>query len=160
MAKTLEDSTNDEVPTRWDALKSILFSAEKRKAIGHAWILYFHLVFHMDSRNELLTNFQRLAKDLDESVATIKRWKRKLVTANVVSSRQINHGIALTLLPPYDSPATAMKDDIVELRLRSDPKTRNMLKMALGSDYLVLLPILSDLVHRVQRLEKINSSSQ
>ena len=50
---------------------------------------------------------------------------------------------------------TAIKDDIAEMRLRSDPKTRHLLKMALGSDDLVMLPILADLAQRLEYLEKI-----
>lgn len=144
---------NQEKPTRWDALKSILLSSEKRKAIGSAWPLYFYLIFHLDSKNEFQTSLRDLAKDLEENQNTVKRWKEQLIRARVISNRQTKHGIILSLLPPYDSPATALKDDVVELKLRSDPKTRNMLKMALGSNYMVLLPILADLAQRVERLE-------
>lgn len=143
-------------PTRWDALRSILLASERRKAIGAAWPLYFHLVFRLDYRNQLVTNSGELTEELKEKSGTIKKWKERLVRRQVVSNKKVKHGVALSLLPPYDSPATALKDDIVELRLRSDVKTRNMLKMALGADYLVLLPILADLAQRVERLEKIN----
>lgn len=84
---------------------------------------------------------------------TVKRWKKQFIKTRVILNRQTKHGIILSPLPPYDSPATALKDDVVELKLRSDPKTRNMLKMALGSNYMILLPILADLAQRVERLE-------
>lgn len=147
---------NQEKPTRWDALKAILLSQEKRSSIGSAWSLYFYFIFHMDSKNEFVTSLMEIAENMEVSPDTVKKWKEKLIGAGVLSSRKVKHGVALSLLPPYDSPATALKDDIVELRLRSDVKTRNMLKMALGADYLVLLPILADLAQRVERLEKIN----
>lgn len=51
-----------EKPTRWDALKSILFSIERRKAIGSGWSLYFYLVYRLDSKNELQTSLSELAK--------------------------------------------------------------------------------------------------
>ena len=140
-------------PTRWDALKAILLSPERRKTIGTCWPLYFHLIYHLDSKNELQVSMNQLSRDLDESASTIKKWKEQLIKKRVVSNRQTKHGIILSLLPPYDSPATALKDDVVELRLRSDSKTRNMLKMALGSNYMVLLPIIADLAQRVERLE-------
>ena len=82
-----------------------------------------------------------------------RRWEEHLIRMRVISSRQASHGVILSLLPPYDSPATALKDDVVELKLKSDPKTRNMLKMALGSNYMVLLPLIADLAQRVERLE-------
>ena len=150
---------HQEKPTRWDALKSILLSPDKRKAIGSAWSLYFYLIFRLDSDNQFVTNFAELAGDLSEKPETVKKWKEKLVRGGVISSRKVKHGVALSLFPPYDSPATALKDDIVELRLRSDVKTRNMLKMALGADYLVLLPILADLAQRIERLEKMKQPS-
>lgn len=137
-----------EKPTRWDALQSILLASEKRKAIGVAWPLYFYLVFRLDYRNQLVTNFGELAEELKEKSGTLKKWKERLVRRQVVSNKKVKHGFALSLLPPYDSPSSALKDDIVELRLRSDVKTRNMLKMVLGADYLVLLPILAALAQR------------
>ena len=94
-----------------------------------------------------------LSKKLGQRPPTVKRWKEHLVRTRIISNRQTKHGVILRLLPPYDSPATALKDDVVELKLRSDPKTRNMLKMALGSNYMVLLPIIADLAQRVERLE-------
>ena len=93
------------------------------------------------------------SEDLGESAPTVRRWKAQLINARVILNRPTKHGIILSLLPPYDSPATALKDDVIELKLRSDPKTRNMLKMALGSNYMVLLPIIADLAQRVERLE-------
>lgn len=149
---------NEEIPTRWDALKSILLFPEKRKAIGPAWTLYFYLIFQMDSKNKLVTNYQKLKEDLEEGIPTIKKWKERLIKERIIINQQINHGIAISLLPPYDAPAIAIRDDIVELKLRSDPKTRNLLKMALSSDYLALLPILSDLAQRMEHLEKTRLS--
>ena len=144
---------NLETPTRWDALKAILLSQEKRKAIGSGWPLYFYLMYHLNLKNELQINMSELAEDLGESAPTVRRWKAQLINARVILNRPTKHGIILSLLPPYDSPATALKDDVIELKLRSDPKTRNMLKMALGSNYMVLLPIIADLAQRVERLE-------
>lgn len=146
-------ANTEDKPTRWDVLKSILLSAEKRNAIGHAWSLYFYLVYHLDSKNELRIGMGELSRALEKPPPTVKQWKEHLIRMKVISSRQAKHSVVLSLLPPYDSPATALKDDVVELKLRSDPKTRNMLKMALGSNYMVLLPIIADLAQRVERLE-------
>jgi len=140
-------------PTRWDALKGILFYREKRKAIGAAWPLYFYLVFQSDVSNRLITSYPKLAEDLGESADTIKKWKERLIKSQVIANRQTSHGMILSVLSPYDTPVTAMKDDLVELRLKTDSKTRNLLKTALGSDSVALLPIIADLARKVELLE-------
>ena len=142
-----------DTPTRWDALKNVMFYRERREAIGSAWQLYLYLAFQGDPRNRFVTNYPKLAEDLGEPMGTIKKWKERLILEKVIASEKTKHGFVISLLPPYDTPVTAMKDDVVDLRLRSDSKTRNIIKMALGSDSGALLTIIADLARKVEALE-------
>lgn len=146
-----------EGPTRWDALKGILFYREKRRAIGPAWPLYFYLIFQGDPANRLVTSYPRLVEDLGESADTLKKWKEGLIERGVLENKQASHGMILSLVPPFDAPVTALRDDWVELRLRSDAKTRHLLKTALGADSMALLPIVADLAKKVELLESKKS---
>ena len=146
-------ATINEKPTRWDALKEIFLTTEKRKTIGPAWPLYVHLIFRGDPTNRLVTSNINISEDLGEKVATVKKWKERLTTSGIIQTKRTRHGVILSILPPYDSPVTAMKDDVVEMRLKSDPKTRNLLKMALASDSMALLPVIADLARKVEVLE-------
>lgn len=145
---------SQEAPTRWDALKQIMLYREKRRSLGSAWQLYLYLCFQVDPGNRLVTNYPKLSEDLGEPMGTIKKWKERLIREQVISSQKTKHGFVVSVLKPYDTPVTAMKDDLVELRLRSDHKTRNLLKTALGSDSGALLTIIADLARKVEALEK------
>lgn len=136
-----------------------MFYRERREAIGPAWQLYLYLAFQGDTRNRFVANYPKLAEDLGEPMGTIKKWKERLIREKVITNEKTKHGFVISILAPYDTPVTAMKDDLVELRLRSDHRTRNLLKMALGSDSGALLTIIADLVRKVEALENKGNHS-
>ena len=146
-----------ESQTRWEALKELLEDTACRDAISYAWPLYFYIVFHGDRKNHLITNFPSLQKALGIPIPTLKRWKERLMEAKVAQSVAGNHQWTLRLLPPYDTPLTCIKTDHAELLIKSDDKTKNLIKKMFASDSISLLPLIAELSHKVERLEQAKS---
>ena len=57
--------------TRWDLLKALTLSKERRDAIGKAWPLFCFLIFHSNSSNKYITNYAELREKLKENVNTM-----------------------------------------------------------------------------------------
>ncbi len=140
--------------TRWDALQEIIDTSECREAIAHAWPLYFHAIFHGDQDNRLVTSYPELEGKLKVGASTIKTWKQRLIEKRVATSTQGNHGWTLKLLAPYDTPLTCLKTDYTEIVLRSDDSTKKLMKKMFSSDSLSLLPLIAELAHKVETLER------
>lgn len=143
--------------TRWEALKEIMDRQEYRNAIGFAWPLYFYAIFngHYDKK-QLITSYPELHKKMNEPISTIKRWKERLVEQRVALSAQGSHQWTLTLLPPYDTPLTCLKTDHTEIVLKSDDRTKKLMKKMFSSENMGLLPLIAELTHKVERLEQSN----
>lgn len=140
--------------TRWEALQEVIDNMKCREAIAFAWPLYFYAVFHGDKRNRLVTNYPTLEKEINEPSSTIKRWKERLVEKQVAESIQGNHQWTLKLLPPFDTPLTCLKTDHTEILLKSDDAMKKLMKKMFSSESVSLLPLIAELVHKVERLEQ------
>ena len=140
--------------TRWDALKEIIDTTECREAIAHAWPLYFYAVFNGDQNNRLMTSYPELEEKMKVGSSTIKTWKQRLIEKRVATSTQGNHGWTLKLLAPYDTPLTCLKTDYTEIVLRSDDSTKKLMKRMFSSDSLSLLPLIAELAHKVETIER------
>jgi hypothetical protein len=140
--------------TRWEALREILNSKEHRRAIGSAWPLYFYLIFETDKSNRLITSYFELKEKLGESTATIKKWKERLIREKVVEGKAGRHNMVIKVLPPYDTPLSCWKTDITEIEIKSDPETKKLLTRLFSSNNTSLLPLIAELAHRIEVLEK------
>lgn len=146
--------------TRWEALKEVLEDVACRDAISFAWPLYFYIVFHGDRQNYLVTNFPSLQKELHVPIPTLKRWKDRLMESKVAQSIAGNHQWTLRLLPPYDTPLTCIKTDQAELLIKSDDKTKSLIRKMFSGDSVGLLPLIAELSHKVERLEQAKSGAR
>jgi len=143
-----------EKPTRWEALKEIIDSNERRGSIGSAWPLYFYAVFHGDRERQFVTSYPELSEKLGVPIPTIKSWKELLIENKVANSIQGKHQWTLKLLPPYDTPLTCLKTDYTELMIKTDNETQKLMKRMFSSDSMSLLPIIAELAHKVELLEQ------
>jgi len=149
----------EDVMTRWDALKEILNSPERQDNIGPAWRLYFFLIFKESDKNRFVASYHELEKELGAPVATIKKWKERLLKEGIIKCETGKYSFTLTILPPYDIPLTCVKSDMTEIQLKSDPETKKLLTKLFSSNSLSLLPMIADLAYKLEMLEKRNSQT-
>lgn len=140
--------------TRWDFLKDLMLSADKRRAVGKSWPLFFFLVLNGNKSNKFITSYPELKEMLNESPSTIKKWKDQLVKNKVIQAVSGRLCMTLSLLPPYDSLVTCEQDDITQVKLKSDPATKRLLNMLSSYNNMSLLPIIAELSSKIDRLEK------
>jgi len=140
--------------TRWDALKDILNSPERQDNIGSAWRLYFFLIFNGSEKNRFVTNYHELEKELGAPVATIKKWKERLLEQGVIKCETGKYSFTLIVLPPYDITLTCVKADMTEIQLKSDPETKKLLTKLFSTNNLSVLPMIADLAYKIELLEK------
>jgi len=140
--------------TRWDVLKELILSEKERKAIGKAWPLFFFLVLNCNKSNKFITSYPELKEKLNESPSTIKKWREHLVDHQVI--RVINGRLSMTLslLPPYESLVTCERDDITQVKMKSDPATRRLLDKLSSYNNMSLLPLIAELTSKIDSLEK------
>jgi len=151
------EQRKEQPETRWEALKEIMDNRRCREAIAFAWPLYFYTIFHGDRQNRLVTSYPELERKLNAPPSTIKRWKERLVEREVAESIQGNHQWTLRLLPPFDSPLSCLKTDHTEILIKSDETMKKMMKRLFSSDSVSLMPLIAELVQKVERLEQTRS---
>jgi len=140
--------------TRWDALKDILNSPKRQDNIGPAWRLYLFLIFKGSDKNRFVTSYRELEKELGAPVATIKKWKERLLEQGVIKCETGKYSFTLTILPPYDIPLTCVKTDITEIQLKSDPETKKLITKLFSTNNFSILPMIADLAYKIELLEK------
>jgi hypothetical protein len=140
--------------TRWEALIEILNSTERQDRIGSAWRLYFHLISKGSEKNRFVTNYHELEKALAAPVATIKKWKERLLEQGVAKCETGKYSFTLILLPPYDITLTCVKTDMTEIQLKSDPETKKLITKLFSTNNLSVLPMIADLAYKLELLEK------
>jgi hypothetical protein len=140
--------------TRWDLLKDLMLSKERRDAIGKAWPLFFFLTFNMKKENKLVTTYPELKEKLNESPNTIKHWRDHLVKSKVVQVYKGSASLSFVFLPPYDSFVTCEQVDVAEIKRVGDPTTKRLLDKVAGYNNMSLLPIVAELTAKIDRLEK------
>jgi len=146
--------------TRWEALMEILNSTERQDRIGSAWRLYFFLISKGSEKNRFVTNYHELEKALGAPVATIKKWKERLLEQGVVKCETGKYSFTLILLPPYDITLTCVKTDMTEIQLKSDPETKKLITKLFSTNNLSVLPMIADLAYKLELIEKrLNSSA-
>ena len=87
-------------------------------------------------------------------MATIKKWKERLLEQGVIKCETGKYSFTLIVLPPYDITLTCVKTDMTEIQLKSDPETKKLLKKMFSSDSFSLLPMIADLAYKIELLEK------
>lgn len=140
--------------TRWDMLRSLLLSHDKRKHIGKAWPLFFFLAFSVKSSNKLVTSYPELKEKLSESQSTIKKWRDHLAEEHVIDVVNGRLSMTLSFISPYDALVTCMADDMTQIKLKSDPKTKQMMEKLSAYNNMSLLPLVAELSSKLDILEK------
>lgn len=140
--------------TRWDMLRSLLLSHDKRKHIGKAWPLFFYLAFNIQTTNKLITSYPELKENLNESQSTIKKWRDYLVEQRVLNVLNGRLSMTLSFIPPYDSLVTCMADDMTQIKLNSDPATQKLMDKLSSYNNMSLLPLVAELSSKLDSLEK------
>jgi len=140
--------------TRWDLLRKLTLLPDERRAIGKAWPLFFFLVLNGNETNKFITSYPELKERLRESSSTIKKWKDSLVERRVIQAINGRLSMTLILLPPYDSLVTCEQDDVTQVKMRSDPTTKRLLDKLSSYNNMSLLPVIAELVSRIDSLEK------
>lgn len=140
--------------TRWDLLRNLLLDHDARRAIGHAWPLFFFVVFNSNKDNKCITSYPELHEVLIESPNTIKFWRDCLVRQNVVKVTRGRSSMTLQLLSPYDSIVTCIQDDMTQIKLNSDPAIKKMLDKVSAYGNMSLLPLVAELSTKLDKLEK------
>ncbi len=141
--------------TRWDLLKDLMLSKERRDTIGKAWPLFLFLIFYSNRSNKYITSYVELKERLNESPNTIKHWRDQLVDHKVVKVFKGKGSMSFTFLSPYDSLVTCEQDDWAGARIKSDPKTKRVLDKLSAHDNMSLLPLIVELSAKVNKLEAI-----
>jgi len=140
--------------TRWDVLKDLLLSREMRKAIGNAWPLFFFVVYHSTKSNKCITSYEELKETLNESPNTIKFWRDCLVKQEVLKVTRGRNSMTLQLLSPYDSIVTCTQDDVAQIKMNGDPKTKRLMDKLSAYGSMSLLPLVAELSAKLDSLEK------
>ena len=140
--------------TRWELLKNLLLAHDTRKAIGHAWPLFFFVIFHSNRDNKCITSYPELNETLLESPNTIKFWRDYLVRQNVIKVIRGRSSMTLQLLFPYDSIVTCTQDDVANIKMNSDPATKRVLDKLSAFSNMSLLPLVAELSIKLEKLEK------
>jgi len=140
--------------TRWDVLKDLLLTRDMRKAIGNAWPLFFFVVYHSTKSNKCITSYEELKETLNESPHTIKFWRDCLVKQGVIKAIRGRSSMTLKLLTPYDSIVTCTQDDIAQIKMNGDPKTKHLMDKLSAYGNMSLLPLVAELSSKLDKLEK------
>lgn len=140
--------------TRWDLLKELMMSPTERKAIGKAWPLFFYMAFIANKSNKCITSYAELKETLNENTATIKQWRDHLTNQKIIEVIRGRSSMTLILLSPYDSIVTCEQDDITQVKMKSDPATKRVLDQFSSYNSMSLLPIVAELVSKIDNLEK------
>ena len=140
--------------TRWDVLKDVLLSRDLRKSIGKAWPLFFYLAFNVKDSNKFITSYPELKDKLKESQHNNKKWRDHLVEQNVVNVINGRLSMTLSFISPYDSLVTCMADDMTQIKLKSDPKTKQLMDKLSSYNNMSLLPLVAELSSKLEVLEK------
>lgn len=140
--------------TRWDILGKLMLSYETRKAVGKAWPLFLYVIFKTNKSNKLATSYDDLKDVLRESPNTIKWWRDYLEKTKVLKVVRGRMVMTLTLLSPYDSLAICEQDDIAQIKLKSDPSTRNLIDKLSSYGNMSLLPVVAELAAKLDKIEK------
>ncbi len=140
--------------TRWDLLKDLMLSKEKRDAVSKAWPLFFFLIFHMKKSNKYITSYTELKEKLHESPNTIKNWRDYLVENKVVQVYKGSTSMSFVLIPPYDSLVTCEQEDIEQVKMIGDPAAKRVLDKISSYNNMSLLPIIAELTVKLDKLEK------
>ena len=101
-----------------------------------------------------MTSYDDLKRTLEESPNTIKWWRDVLEKAKVLRVVRGRMAMTLTLLPPYDSLATCEQDDIVQVKLKSDPFTRSLIDKLSSYGNMSLLPVVAELAAKLDKMER------
>ena len=101
-----------------------------------------------------MTNYHELEKGLGAPVATIKKWKERLLEQGVIKCETGKYSFTLIVLPPYDITLTCVKTEMTEIQLKSDPETKKLLTKLFSTNNLSVLPIIADLAYKIELLEK------
>jgi hypothetical protein len=140
--------------TRWDLLKDLMLSKERRDAIGKAWPLFFFIVFHANKTNKFITSYENMNHMLDESLSTIKKWRDQLVKEKVINVTPGKLSMKIDLLSPYDVLVTCEQDDTTQLHMSPDPATKRVLAKVEAYGNMSLLPIVAELATKLDKIEK------
>ena len=95
-----------------------------------------------------------LKDKLKESQHTIKKWRDHLVEQNVVNVINGRLSMTLSFISPYDSLVTCMADDMTQIKLKSDPKTKQLMDKLSSYNNMSLLPLVAELSSKLEVLEK------
>ena len=135
--------------TRWDLLKDLMLSKERRIAIGKAWPLFLFIVFHANKTNKFITSYENMKQILNESPSTIKKWRDQLVKQKVINVIPGKLSMKIDLLAPYDVLVTWNR-----MILLNHPKVRKVLDKITENDNMSLLPLIIELSSKVNKLEQ------
>ena len=140
--------------TRWDLLKDLMLSKERRDAIGKAWPLFLFIVFHANKTNKFITSYENMKRLLNESPSTIKKWRDQLVKQKVINVIPGKLSMKIDLLAPYDVLVTCEQDDTTQLRMSPDPATKRVIEKVNAYGNMSLLPIVAELAAKIDKLEQ------
>ena len=82
-------------------LKRLLSDSSRRKQIGSAWPLFFHLLFSIDEKGKWTTTYEQLSRELGLAKPTVKTWRKLLVDNSVAKSYMGKHSVTFELLEPF-----------------------------------------------------------
>lgn len=146
--------------TQVEWLRSLLSDPNRRKPIGSAWPLFFHLLFRIDEKGKWTTTYEQLSGELGLPQPTVKTWRKLLVSNSVVKSYMGKHEVTFELLSPFCPTAVfeENKNDGAQGGLGEAQESKggawHERQPALdGLALAPLMPLVVDLAQRITRLE-------